>query len=557
VPLTEEEREDEAAKLLSRLDENDDGVLEFEEFEAWFRLTVDSITKFRQSQGDSKQTEGSTTDELLTVLASTVHDKRALRLQQHQAASTIERAARQRQERKRAAAAAKIEAAARGRRERKELAKRQQAASKIGAAARGRRQRSKYNHATATPIDKQLVQARRVFDALDADGNGVLTGDELTQLANWVFEKFHPGDVPLTEEEREDEAAKLLSRLDENDDGVLEFEEFEAWFRKTCDSIVKFQNQRVAKTSSKKRPATKVSSPRPVASKTVSREQAQENLLAAAKSGSLADLKQALSDGAKPNSTGAKGNTALMVASQHKHEEVVSELLKCGTKIDLQDNTGWTALMFAAWFGAVGPAKLLVGANAVRELKNSDGRTALDMARICAGFAKGDKTKADVLALLEGKPASSTGATTAAQVDEDEYLEDGFEDEDSPKKSAGAPAEEMDLWGDGGEEDDAASQLVAEKAAAFRKQREEAKAAKGQQMATVVLNVKPWDDTTDMAELEAQVRKVCHSSGPEAIQWGESYLVDVGYGIKSLKITCRIIRETVSIEIDLVRFPRS
>jgi hypothetical protein len=31
----------------------------------------------------------------------------------------------------------------------------------------------------------------------------------------------------------------------------------------------------------------------------------------------------------------------------------------------------------------------------------------------------------------------------------------------------------------------------------------------------------------------------------------------VGYGIKSLKITCRIIRETVSIEIDLVRFPRS
>jgi elongation factor 1-beta len=176
------------------------------------------------------------------------------------------------------------------------------------------------------------------------------------------------------------------------------------------------------------------------------------------------------------------------------------------------------------------------------------------MARICAGFAKGDKAKADVLAVLEGKLAESTDATTVSHVDEDEYLEDEFEDEDSPIRSTGKPAEEMDLWGDGGEDDDEAAQLVAEKAAAFRKQREEAKAAKRQQMSTVVLNVKPWDDTTDMAALEAQVRKVCHSSGPEAIVWGESNLIDVGYGIKSLKITCRIVRETVSIEIELVRF---
>ena len=73
-------------------------------------------------------------------------------------------------------------------------------------------------------------------------------------------------------------------------------------------------------------------------------------------------------------------------------------------------------------------------------------------------------------------------------------------------------------------------------------------------MATVVLNVKPWDDETDMAELEAQVRKVCLSYASDAIVWGEGNLVDVGYGIKSLKIACRIVRETVSIEVDLVRF---
>eukprot|EP01046_Picozoa_sp_COSAG06_P048802 COSAG06_NODE_7370_length_2526_cov_14.737948_2_plen_323_part_01 len=167
VPLSQEERESEASKLLSRLDDNGDGVLEFDEFADWFRRTVDSITSFRQRQGETGQDQGATTDELLTVLASSVHEKRMRRQQQHQAASTIERAARGRRERKRAAAAEKIEAAARGRRERKEQAKRQQAASAIGAAARGRRQRAKYNHATATPIDKQLVRARQVFTALD------------------------------------------------------------------------------------------------------------------------------------------------------------------------------------------------------------------------------------------------------------------------------------------------------------------------------------------------------------------------------------------------------
>ena len=62
-----------------------------------------------------------------------------------------------------------------------------------GAAVRGRRQRKRYNHATAPPVDKQLQRARQVFATLDADGTGVLSGDELTHLSNWGFESFHPG----------------------------------------------------------------------------------------------------------------------------------------------------------------------------------------------------------------------------------------------------------------------------------------------------------------------------------------------------------------------------
>ena len=173
--------------------------------------------------------------------------------EQRAAARRIEAAARGRMERKelrqRQEAARKIEAAARGRRERKRRKRERQASSTIGAAVRGRRQRKRYNHATATPVDKQLQRARQVFATLDADGNGVLSGDELTHLANWVFESFHPGELPLSAAEREDGAAKLLSRLDDNADGVLDFAEFEEWFRRTCDSISKFRQRQGASDS--------------------------------------------------------------------------------------------------------------------------------------------------------------------------------------------------------------------------------------------------------------------------------------------------------------------
>ena len=75
-------------------------------------------------------------------------------------------------------------------------------------------------------IDRnQLAPGRRLFALLDANRDGwlakaewsappdlfrndqngdrLLTGDELTKLANWVFESFHPGGRALSERERE------------------------------------------------------------------------------------------------------------------------------------------------------------------------------------------------------------------------------------------------------------------------------------------------------------------------------------------------------------------
>ena len=53
------------------------------------------------------------------------------------------------------------------------------------------------------------------------------------------------------------------------------------------------------------------------------------------------------------------------------------------------------------------------------------------------------------------------------------------------------------------------------------------------QQSVVTLEVKPWDDETDMQALEDSVRSI----EMEGLVWGASKLVAVGYGIKKLQIT--------------------
>jgi len=48
----------------------------------------------------------------------------------------------------------------------------------------------------------------------------------------------------------------------------------------------------------------------------------------------------------------------------------------------------------------------------------------------------------------------------------------------------------------------------------------------------VTLEVKPWDDETDMKALEESVRAI----EQEGLLWGASTLVAVGYGIFKLQI---------------------
>lgn len=90
--------------------------------------------------------------------------------------------------------------------------------------------------------------------------------------------------------------------------------------------------------------------------------------------------------------------------------------------------------------------------------------------------------------------------------------------------------DELDLFGDDTEEEKAAKAAVIAKA----KARGEEKAKLSKSM--IVLDVKPWDDETDLAELEKCVRAVEH----DGLLWGASKLVPVGFGIKKLQITAVI-----------------
>jgi len=60
----------------------------------------------------------------------------------------------------------------------------------------------------------------------------------------------------------------------------------------------------------------------------------------------------------------------------------------------------------------------------------------------------------------------------------------------------------------------------------------------------VVLDVKPWDDETDMVEMEKRVRTI----EQDGLLWGASKLTEVGYGIKKLTIMCVVEDEKVSID---------
>ncbi|XP_031666099.1 elongation factor 1-delta isoform X4 [Oncorhynchus kisutch] len=102
--------------------------------------------------------------------------------------------------------------------------------------------------------------------------------------------------------------------------------------------------------------------------------------------------------------------------------------------------------------------------------------------------------------------------------------------------------DEMDLFGSD-EEDEEAERLKEERIAAYaaKKSKKPALIAKS----SILLDVKPWDDETDMSKLEECVRSVV----ADGLLWGQSKLVPVGYGIKKLQIGCVVEDDKVGTDL--------
>ncbi|CAB1421673.1 unnamed protein product [Pleuronectes platessa] len=124
---------------------------------------------------------------------------------------------------------------------------------------------------------------------------------------------------------------------------------------------------------------------------------------------------------------------------------------------------------------------------------------------------------------------TSVQQKTSAPVEEEEEEEEEEEDDD------------IDLFGS--DDDEEAENLKQQrlKEYAEKKSKKPTLIAKS----CILLDVKPWDDETDMGKLEECVRSV----QADGLLWGTSKLVPVGYGIKKLQITCVVEDDKVGTDL--------
>ncbi|KAG7237188.1 hypothetical protein INR49_032686 [Caranx melampygus] len=107
-----------------------------------------------------------------------------------------------------------------------------------------------------------------------------------------------------------------------------------------------------------------------------------------------------------------------------------------------------------------------------------------------------------------------------------------------------ADEDDIDLFGSDDEEESAEAARIKEQRLAdyaAKKSKKPALIAKS----SILLDVKPWDDETDMAKMEECVRSV----SMDGLLWGQSKLVPVGYGIKKLQIGCVVEDDKVGTDL--------
>jgi len=105
--------------------------------------------------------------------------------------------------------------------------------------------------------------------------------------------------------------------------------------------------------------------------------------------------------------------------------------------------------------------------------------------------------------------------------------------------------DDVDLFGSDSEDEEAAAEkarITEERLKAYH----EKKSKKPQVIAktSVLLDVKPWDDETDMDKMLESVKSI----EMEGLTWGASKLIPIGYGIKKLQVMCTVVDDLVSVD---------
>ncbi|XP_011213996.2 probable elongation factor 1-delta isoform X3 [Bactrocera dorsalis] len=168
---------------------------------------------------------------------------------------------------------------------------------------------------------------------------------------------------------------------------------------------------------------------------------------------------------------------------------------------------------------------------AVIEKDNADLRKLIESLRsVCL------ETQSRVTALekkvnaeLAGKTVASTSAPAPAS-------------NAAPAKAEADDDDDVDLFGSEDEEDEEAARVREERLAAYA-----AKKSKKPQIiakSSLILDVKPWDDETDLKVMETEIRKI----ETDGLLWGASKFVPVAFGIQKLSISCVVEDDKVSID---------
>ena len=125
---------------------------------------------------------------------------------------------------------------------------------------------------------------------------------------------------------------------------------------------------------------------------------------------------------------------------------------------------------------------------------------------------------------LSGASAAPAASAPAAEMEVDDSSSDSDSDSD------------LALFGEMTEEEKAAQEKKkAVIAAAKARAAEKEKKCKS----LIVMDIKPWDDETDLAKMEADVRKITY----DGLLWGSSKLTTFAFGLKKLQMTA-VIEDT-------------